>query len=163
MKLTPTLVPAALWGRSVYNALRRNGARKEWEALRRSKLEEASNKCHYCNARYESRMVCHEIWDYDDRKKLATLTAFVMACQDCNSVLHLGKAFVIAEKYGTTEEVERQVMAHLQAVNGISKKQAQHLIAEAAMLFTIRSGQKWRVQIAPDLIATHPLLRELEL
>src|SRR5690348_10706023 len=95
--LTPTLVPRALYGRSVYNELRNTKRRKQWEALRRSVLEAAANTCAHCGVIYESHMVCNEVWDYDDKKRGATLTKFEIVCRDCDSVLHYGKSMLISE------------------------------------------------------------------
>lgn len=163
VKLIPALVPASLWGRSVYNALRQTGRRKEWETLRLKILEGSANKCHYCATYYERHMVCHEVWEYADDKRIATLTTLVIACRNCNFVLHMGKASLIAEKYGTTEQMDKQILKQLRTVNRISKKEAEYLIEEAAMLFVIRSPRKWRVRIASDLIRQHPVLSGLKL
>jgi len=161
LKLTPALVPAPLWGKSVYNTL----PRKQWESLRRTVLEEAANTCGHCEARYESGMVCHEAWEYDDRKHVATLTAFVIVCRDCNSVLHLGKSLLIGQKKGEAGLVERGELAveHLRKISGITDQEARKLIKDAFKTHSARSRKIWTIQVAPNLVEKHPILAKLKL
>lgn len=160
-KLTPTL-PGPLFGRSVYNELRNTKRRKEWEALRRSILEAASNTCARCSASYESRMVCNEVWAYDDQKYIATLTALEIVCRDCDSVLHYGKTLLIAEQKGIDRD--EQAVSHMMKVNGISGDEARDMILDAMAQWMMRSKRKtWAIQIAPELIEKHPILVGLKL
>jgi hypothetical protein len=89
-----------LQGRSVYNELNETKRRKEWEALRRTVLEAAVNTCTHCKASYESRMVCHEVWAYDDLNHITTLTGFELVYRTCDSVLHFGKTLLIGSRKG---------------------------------------------------------------
>ncbi|HEY2975893.1 MAG TPA: hypothetical protein VGJ48_25490 [Pyrinomonadaceae bacterium] len=165
-KLMPAMVPHPLWGRGVYNELRRTQRRKQWEALRRTVLEAAANTCARCAARYDSHMVCNEIWQYDDQQHIATLKAFEIVCRDCDSVLHLGKSLLIGGKRGDEGTAERgeQAVKQLMKVNGIKKKEANKLIDDAFGQWMDRSKHKtWAMQIAPELIENHPVLTDLEL
>jgi len=165
-KLKPAMVPRPLWGRSVYNELRRTQRRKQWEALRRTLLEAAANTCARCSAQYDSHMVCNEVWQYDDRKHIATLKAFEIVCRDCDSVLHLGKSLLIGSKKGDEGTAERgdQAVAQLMKVNGITKRQAHRLIDNAFGHWMERSShKKWAIQIKPKLIEKHPILTDVKL
>jgi hypothetical protein len=137
LKLLPGLVPEPLWGKSVCNVLRNTGCRSAWEKLRGTVLEESSNKCHYCSASYESHMVCHEVWEYDDLNGVATLVELLIVCRDCNSVLHVGMSLVIGSKRGKSEIVDRgeQALQHLRKVNRITRKEARKLVDDAFLLF----------------------------
>ena len=160
--LTPALVPRPLWGRSVYNRL----PRKQWESLRRTVLEVAANTCTHCAEQYDSHMVCHEVWTYDDVKHVATLTAFEIVCRDCDSVLHLGKSLLIGAKKHDEGSAERgdQAVKQLMKVSGITKRQANTLIDDAFGRWMDRSKHKtWAVKIARELIERHPVLASLTL
>jgi hypothetical protein len=160
--LTPALVPSPLWGRSVYKCL----PRKRWESLRRTVLEAAGNRCTHCAKQYDSHMVCHEVWAYDDLKHVATLTAFEIVCRDCDSVGHLGKSLLIGSKKGDEGTADRgeQAVAQLMRVNGITKQQANKLIDDAFGKWIERSKHKtWAVEVAPELIEKNPVLSDLEL
>lgn len=165
-KLMPAMVPRPLWGRSVYNELRKTKRRKQWDALRRTMLEAAANTCARCAAQYDSHMVCNEIWQYDDETHTATLKAFEIVCRDCDSVLHLGKSLIIGGKRGDdgTEERGEQAVRQLMKVNNITKRQAMKMIDDAFGQWMDRSEHEiWAVQIAPELIEQHPILTDLQL
>lgn len=161
LRLVPALVPAPLWGRSVHNAL----TRKKWEALRRTVLANSGNTCRHCDAQYESGMVCHEVWEYDDADHVATLAQLIIVCRDCNSVLHLGKSLLIGQKGGMSGVVDRgeQAVRHLMRVNSISDTEARSLITNAFKTHKARSRHNWRVEIGARLFEEHPVLRELKL
>lgn len=164
--LTPALIPAPLYGRSVYNELRRTKQRKQWEALRRTVLEAAASTCTHCAAQYDSHMVCNEVWAYDDLNHVATLTAFEIVCRDCDSVLHFGKTLLIGVKKGDEgmAAFADQAIAQLMKVNGITERQANRLIDDAFGKWMERSKHKtWAIQIAPGLIEKHPALASLTL
>jgi hypothetical protein len=62
-------------------------------------------------------MICHEVWEYDDQS-IATLTAFVLVCRDCNFVLHAGLALEVgfrleATGKGSTAERGNQAVSNL--------------------------------------------------
>jgi len=159
MHLVPALVPAPLWGRSVYRRL----PRKQWEALRRTVLKAAANTCTHCAAVYEKNMVCHELWAYDDRKYVATLTDFEIVCRDCDSVSHFGHTLVSASDDAFADRGD-QMIAHLIKVNGMSERGAHKLLDDAFGKWMDRSKhKKWAMQIAPELIEKHPVLAGLQL
>lgn len=164
--LTPALVPSPLQGRSVYNELYKTKRRKEWDVLRRTVLEAAANTCTHCKASYESRMVCHEVWAYDDLNHIATLIAFELVCRDCDSVLHFGKTLLIGGRKGddAMDDLADQAIAHLMKVNGITRRQAMKMIDDAFGKWMDRSEyETWSIEIAPELIEKHPILANLKL
>jgi hypothetical protein len=165
-KLMPAMVPRPLWGRSVYAELRRTKRRKQWDTLRRSELEAAANTCARCTAQYDSHMVCNEIWEYDDKKLIATLKAFEIVCRDCDSVLHFGKSLVIGGKRGDEGTAERaeQAIEQLMKVNSISEKQANKLLDDGFGQWIDRSEhENWAIQIAPELFEKYPELTNVKL
>ena len=79
------LVPRPLWGVSLCRRLK--GAR--WDRLRAEVRTEAGGRCRCCGDE-TTRMVCHEVWDYDEDAGCATLCAFRLICPECNLVTHRG-------------------------------------------------------------------------
>lgn len=146
--LTPELVPRPLWGRSVYRSVRRS----VWDgAIRRRVLEEAGGKCEICAGSYETGMICHEVWHYDDEVHSALLMGFKLICKDCNFVHHFGKASTL----GLAEDAVR----HLIRVNAIGEDEARTLVSEAIRLWLQRSSiDNWIVAISNDLVARFPFL-----
>jgi len=157
----PALVPAPLWGKSVHNAL----TRKNWRSLRQTVLEAAANTCRYCEAQYDSGMICHEVWAYNDEDYTATLIEFVMVCRDCNAVLHVGKSLLIGDRKGSAGMLDRgeQAVQHLRNVNAITDQEARELIKDAFKTYSERSRRAWDIHIAAHIIEKHPLLAGLEL
>src|SRR5579863_5993410 len=87
-RLRPDPVPEPLWGVSAYRLL----GRGPWKQIRSEVLAGARGRCAICGAFHEKRMVCHEVWRYSERHKIATLTDLKLVCPDCNLVEHIGFA-----------------------------------------------------------------------
>lgn len=90
-KLVPELVPEPLWGVSAYRAL---GKSTPWKAIRQDTLNEASNRCQFCDSE-EPQLACHDKWEYDDRKGIAKLIGFETRCPLCHLATHIGRAMRI--------------------------------------------------------------------
>lgn len=59
-RLMPALVPAPLWGRSVYQILRATRRGGAWKRLRADVVDRAGGDCHVCGTHQDRFMVCHE-------------------------------------------------------------------------------------------------------
>jgi hypothetical protein len=62
----PALVPAPLWGRSVYQLLRASRRSGAWKRLWADVLARANVGLPPSVESQERFMVCHKVWDYDD-------------------------------------------------------------------------------------------------
>jgi 5-methylcytosine-specific restriction endonuclease McrA len=80
-KLNIELVPEPLWGKSLATTLKRS----EWDRVRRIVYQRQGFKCGICKA--EGRLLCHEIWSYDDESHVQTLVGFKAVCTDCNNCI----------------------------------------------------------------------------
>src|SRR6266542_3657855 len=103
LKLEVELVPRTAWGKN----LRTQPPRREWGKIRTDVCAYQGHKCAICKA--EGRLICHELWDYDDRNHIQKLTGFKAVCSMCNNVIHLGHTTVLAEqgKVGIKKVEER--------------------------------------------------------
>lgn len=90
LKLTIELVPQSLWSQSLYHHLSRGG----WDLIRRAVLSAYDNCCGVCGA--GGRMICHEIWQYDDVNHRQHLVDLIALCDMCNAVKHLGRTEILA-------------------------------------------------------------------
>jgi hypothetical protein len=72
LRLRYELVPRPLWGLSVHRRLKRS----LWRRLRDEIRAEVEDRCECCGETQTTRMVCHEVWDYDDAGGSATLRRF---------------------------------------------------------------------------------------
>src|SRR6266571_1799731 len=149
-KLRPVLVPEPLWGVSACKLLHND---RRWKAIRYAELDRAGYRCATCRAT-TPRLYCHEQWHYDDRKAIATLTAFRIACEDCNRVLHMGWANARGDL--------PTALAHLTQMNQITDAQAKRMFDRASATWARRSNKHWRLVVAQGLIRTYPQLKVLE-
>src|SRR5687767_12446998 len=112
MKLRPELVPKSLWGISGHRLL----GDAKWKAIRLDALRASINRCSVCEAAAK-RLTCHEHWDYDDKKRIATLTALVVHCPNCDTATHMGRAV----QHG----LKQVAIDQLCLVNGCSEAEAE--------------------------------------
>ncbi len=155
-KLLPEFVPFQLWGVSAYRLV--NG--ECWNCMREAAMAETGRRCSICGVNSpprgfrDGRLYCHEVWRYDERKAVATLTRLRMLCAGCNSVIHLGRT----NSLGYLD----QALAHLGRVNGVSKKEATRLWNAAGETWRKRNELNWSVAVAKRLLAKYPDLKVLQ-
>jgi hypothetical protein len=110
--LAVELVPATSWYRNVRSQV----SLGTWDALQRVTFAAAGNRCEICSGVGPTHPVeCHEVWNYDDRMRLQTLTRLIALCPRCHRVKHLG--FTLAR--ARPDRVE-EALAWLCHVNGVS-------------------------------------------
>ena len=147
-KLVPGLVPEPLWRLSGYRLLHR----RVWERMRSQVFAQANGKCAVCGASKDKGMVCHEVWRYDERRGVATLTGLDLICPPCNAVEHIGR--ISSE---VPEKVEDAVR-HMASVNHQTFERALGLIQRASAVWKRRSALRWKTEVAPGLLDRFPEL-----
>jgi DNA polymerase-3 subunit epsilon len=86
--------------------------------------------CAGCGLKQEE-MELHEVWDYDENKRVQRLADLVTLCGKCHLVMHLGRAM----KVGQGEVA----LAHLASVNGWTMSKAQRHANQAMETWRRRS------------------------
>ncbi|MFC1893311.1 hypothetical protein ACFLYR_04650 [Chloroflexota bacterium] len=132
MKLSISLVPKILWGKSLRNLLARN----EWEAIRQLELDRADKRCEVCGHQGIG-LICHEVWEYDDERHIATLKGFQIVCRTCDMVHHIGRAGAI----GRGEEA----IQHLIKVNSLSGTEVIKQLQAALGTWVERNKYDWTI------------------
>jgi len=135
MKLEIELVPTPLWRESLYRLLTRG----QWDKIRKPALDRAGGRCEVCGDA-TARLLCHEQWHYDEATCVRKLTGIQAVCQPCSSVMHIGRAGIMAAE-GVVDL--QDVYDHFMRVNGIDWPTAQKAIDDAYALHHKRSNQKW--------------------
>lgn len=141
MKLAIELVPTPLWGESLYRLLTRG----QWDKIRKPALDRAAGHCEVCGVA-AARLICHEQWHYDHVTGVRTLTGIQAVCQPCSSVMHIGRAGIIA---GEGVMDMQEVYDHFMAVNEIGWPTAQQAIRDAYRLHAERSNRTWTTDFGP--------------
>jgi hypothetical protein len=126
--------------------------------MRKDALEAAHNACEVCSFApspiHGDPLTCHEVWHYDDKRGVATLTGLEVHCHDCDSVMHMGRTVA----YGGRDTA----IAQLCKVNGIGPEEAGVLFASAMIVWKKRSKKKLRIVVVESLLKRYPQLGALE-
>lgn len=136
-KLTIEVVPASTWELNARAVLRST----DWDRVRRAVYEKAGNRCEVCGGRGTRHAVdCHEVWHFDDKKRVQTLVRCCALCPACHEVKHIG----LAMKRGRGDEAK----AHLARVNNWDMARCESYIHYIRELWAIRSSQEWTVDLS---------------
>lgn len=133
-RLTIELVPSSSW----YTNVRSNVPPDEWDCIRRAVYRRAKYRCEICGGRGRTHPVeCHEVWTYDDARKVQRLERMMALCPACHRAKHLGLASV----RGWYDEA----IQHLARVNGWTIKETEKYADQAFAVWTERSRHEWTV------------------
>lgn len=132
MLLEIELVPSPLWHKSLKDIL----SRSEWDKIRKEIYKKYRYKCGICGS--EGKMICHNIFEYDDVKYIQKLTDFISLCFLCNCVKHLGWS---AEHL--SEEDYDKVIRHFMKVNNCGRETFDKCEEYAAKKWAERSAHTW--------------------
>ena len=136
MKLTIELVPKTCF----YSNVRSEVTEAQWETIKREIYAQARNRCQICGGRGPQWPVeCHEIWHYDDEKRVQTRTGMTALCPACHQVKHFG----LAQMRGNGSEA----LQHLMDVNGWEYERAKMYVQSVFETWAERSRRQWVLDI----------------
>jgi len=174
LKLVPRAAPPVLAGLTAANLL----SRSVWNKVRGRVMEEAGTRCETCRASYRDRMVCDEVWSYNQKRLLATLMRLRLLCQACNSVTHLsvvlrqhplGVVLCLGESGPRLEvwsdadaEPALRAFTHMMRVNHIGVKKVEETVLRTVTHSLRSDHRKWKVKVARRLLCKYPELRVLD-
>jgi hypothetical protein len=154
LPITIRLVPKPLWGINAHKLLDDSA----WEEIRQVALAEAQHTCECCGFQpgqvVRVALICHEVWEYDEKAGTATLTGLRIHCRLCDLATHIGRAI----RHGN----KREAFTQLCKVNGLTAKQAVELYESEMAIWRARNLLKWRIAIVGSLLQSHPTLARLE-
>jgi len=136
LKLTIELVPSTSWWKS----LRAKMPKDEWDAIRKGAYARFGYRCAICNSK--GRMHCHEVWGFDDARHVQKLKDFIVLCEMCHYVKHIGLASVKASE---GELDYNEVVKHFLKVNGCDMLAFEKHKDAAFSRWQERSSHEWRV------------------
>ena len=131
------LIPQTMW-----NVNLRSKLPKKWGEIRKNVYAKADYKCEICGDQEKRHPVeAHEIWIYDDDRKIMALDKIVALCPKCHLCQHLG----FAEVKGKLEIV----LKHLQKINGFKDyKQVVRYLDAVMNKWAWRSQFDWKLDIS---------------
>lgn len=136
MKLTVELVPSTVWYSSLYRLL----PREVWDRIRNEIISRNGRKCQVCG-KTEGKMNLHEIWGCNDMKHVQKLKGFILLCEMCHHVKHIGLAGILANE-GKLDY--NDVIEHFCKVNDCTKEDFEKHRTEAFDVWHKRSLYEWK-------------------
>ncbi len=135
LKLAIDLIPKSCWKTSI----RKSMPEAEWNEISQGVLQKADEACEICGSK--EKIVCHEVWKYDDKKHLQKLKGFRAICRMCYAVEHFGLSQVLAMKgYLNLNEV----IKHFCKVNDVSWDEFNKHKEKEFAKCRERSSHKWK-------------------
>lgn len=120
--------PASTWGITLANRL----PWKDWDDIRQKVLWDAQYECEICGAK--GKLHVHEIWKFDDKKKIQRLVRVEARCTLCHDVHHFGRSTQVYSKAYQNQLIQHWCKinkkartdfdAHLAEIRLINKKRA---------------------------------------
>tara|TARA_R100001015_G_C4634558_1_gene201277 strand:- start:1025 stop:1516 length:492 start_codon:yes stop_codon:yes gene_type:complete len=140
-RLTVELIPRTLFFSNVRTLL----PKKYWDNIRKDSYEKAQNKCEICgdtgkNQGYGHNVECHEIWEYDDEKRIQKLTGLISLCPKCHQVKHFGRTSAIGK--------QAEAFKHMEKVNNWNHKQCLDHLKLAMSEWMDRSKYQWFIDLS---------------
>jgi hypothetical protein len=135
--LTVELVPQSCW----FSNVRDHVDKDTWDRLRKATYKQAGYRCEVCGGQGPKWPVeCHEVWRYDDQKRIQKLTGLIALCPSCHQVKHIGLAGVQGK--------EGIAKAHLAQVNGWTEKQVDDYLDEVWRVWDDHSRHQWNLDLS---------------
>lgn len=132
------LVPSTCW----YKSLREQMPRAQWDKLRKKVYADQNNVCAICAA--ADRLNCHEVWEYDDARRIQRLLGFQAVCSLCHHVTHFGKATLLV-KDGRLDL--NALTEHFMRVNGVDREVFEAHRTAAFRVWRERSLYPWKTDL----------------
>lgn len=135
--LTVELVPRTSW----FTNVRSHVPAAEWERLKRIVSGRAGRRCEICGGRGPRWPVeCHEVFSYDDERRVQRLERLVALCPACHEVKHIGLAGVRGRR--------AEALRHLARVNGWSASDAELYLESCFEQWHRRSNHDWTLDLS---------------
>ena len=134
--LSIELVPRTCW----FSNVRSHVSENDWDLLRRMTYAKAGRHCEICGAGPRIRLDAHEVWEYDDERRVQRLENLVALCVDCHRVKHAGLAAVNREMH--------LVVAHLMQVNDWDEAKAEEYLEISFRTCEERSAHEWTLDLS---------------
>lgn len=112
------LVPNDQMGISLKNGLKKS----DWDKIRKIAIKKSNGVCACCGKKL-SRFEAHEVWSYDEKKKIRKLENIIAVCSLCHKGIHMNRSFLCEN----IEEIEN----HYMKVNKCSYSEMKNKLKQA--------------------------------
>ncbi len=139
-KLTIEPIVSCNWGISLAHYL----PPQVWDTLRREVYARAKYTCEICGTSCEE-LHCHEVWAYDDEKKIQKLIALKCICRKCHHIKHWGSTVAEVHKGVYPGTYLKELEQHFCSVNKCTAQQFLDYRVQMGELGYARSCTKYKL------------------
>ena len=139
-RLEIELIPESSWHISLANLL----PRLAWDRLRRETYRRSNYTCVTCGAT-DTRINCHECWEYDDISRIQYLKSLQALCDKCHNIKHWGRTVVLVHEGKLPETYLLELTKHFCSVNSCTTEEFLAYKVEVGNLWQERSRHKYKV------------------
>lgn len=143
LKLAIEPRPHSTWGVTLASLL----PEKEWNKIRFECYREADYKCEICG-NVNEQLHCHEVWGFDDRKKIQRLSTLLCLCRTCHDVKHFGRSSQVYPK-----DYQRKLIRHWCKVNERTKADFEKHMAEIYAINRKRANHYYVVKVGRRILS----------
>lgn len=115
--------------------------KKLWNIIRENTKIECNNKCSICNSS-SHRLLCHEVWEYDDTKHIQKLKKCTMLCSLCHFATHPGVALYASKNSEININI---IKKHFQQINECEETIYDTYKKHTDTLTLYRSLKDWKI------------------
>lgn len=137
LKLKIEPIPNSTWGISLANKLPPN----EWKDIRQKTYRDSDYRCEICGSTDRS-LHCHEVWIFDDRRRIQHLVRFECCCELCHDVHHFGRTFVVKSK-----SYQERCIGHWCRINKKTRSEFTAYLQEIQLVNSKRADKQYLVKI----------------
>jgi len=142
-KLSIELIPEKSWGKSLAQWL----PKKDWDSLRRKIYRRYNWTCQICDT-FGVRVHCHEVWEYDDQKKIQKLKDLNCLCEDCHNIKHWGRTINLLHEGTYSQDYIDKLRKHYCEVNKCPVEDMIKHIVEAGDKNMKRSRYRYKIDFS---------------
>lgn len=130
------LVPSS----SFYVSLRSILRPSEWRKISTEVRNKAGGICAVCRKRVGLRgLEAHEVWSYNEKTGIRSLTKIIPVCGECHTSIHIGKAEI--------EGRLKEAAVHYMHVNRCSAETFRKDLSSSYRIWQRRSGMTWKTEV----------------
>jgi len=137
LKLSIELIPSSSWGSNLRNVLKP----KMWDEIRKKVYKSNNMRCAICQR--SGKLQAHEIWKFDDKKRIQKLVDIIPLCFLCHMVKHIGFASLTGDNYTNDLTIK-----HFMTVNKVDRLEFQKHLKSAIKNFEDRSRFEWQLELS---------------
>lgn len=140
LKLRLELIPACNWHQNLAQIL----PKAVWDKLRKEVYAYYNWTCCICEET-GVEVHCHEVWYYDDNKKIQKLVGLQCLCKDCHNIKHWGRTVAEVHAGKLSQKYMEELTKHFCTVNNCSQEVFDRHKVEEGNRHHWRSSYKYKL------------------